>query len=86
MYQIFLSSHFYSNAVNEVIVCKHITLIEVEEILGVNMPTLGIDKATSNRPVSQYEHPRSVALASSACVVKTTKIITEFTAKILFYI
>ena len=34
-----------------------------------------------NLPVSQYERPRAVALASSACVDKTTKIITEFTRK-----
>ena len=34
-----------------------------------------------NRPVSQYERPRAVALASSACVDKTTRIITEFTHK-----
>ena len=34
-----------------------------------------------NSPVSQYERPRAVALASSACVDKTTKIITEFTRK-----
>ena len=32
-------------------------------------------------PVSQYERPRAVALASSACVNKTTNIITEFTRK-----
>ena len=32
-------------------------------------------------PVSQYERPRAVTLASSACVDKTTKIITEFTRK-----
>ena len=38
-----------------------------------------------NRPVSQYEHPRAVALASSACVDKTTKIITEFTRKDPFF-
>ena len=31
--------------------------------------------------VSQYEPPSAVALASSACVDKTTKIITEFTRK-----
>ena len=35
----------------------------------------------SNSPVSQYERPRAVALASSACFDKTTKIITEFTRK-----
>ena len=29
----------------------------------------------------QYERPRAVALASSACVDKTTKTITEFTCK-----
>ena len=34
-----------------------------------------------NSPVSQYERPRAVALASSACVDKTIKIITEFTRK-----
>ena len=34
-----------------------------------------------NWPVSQYELPRAVALASSACVNKTTKIITEVTRK-----
>ena len=34
-----------------------------------------------NSPVSQYERPRAVALASSACVDKATKIITEFTRK-----
>ena len=34
-----------------------------------------------NSPISQYERPRAVALASSACVDKTTKIITEFTCK-----
>ena len=39
-----------------------------------------------NSPVSQYERPRAVALASSACVDKTTKIITEFTRKDFFYI
>ena len=38
-------------------------------------------KCTRNWPVSQYERPRAVALASSACVDKTTKIITEFTRK-----
>ena len=37
-----------------------------------------------NSPVSQYERPRAVAFASSACVDKTTKIITEFTRKDLF--
>ena len=35
----------------------------------------------SNSPVSEYERPHAVALASSACVNKTTKIITEFTRK-----
>ena len=35
----------------------------------------------TNSPVSQYERPRTVALASSACVDKTTNIITEFTRK-----
>ena len=39
------------------------------------------DRITINSPVSQYERPRAVALASSACVDKTTKIITEFTRK-----
>ena len=39
----------------------------------------------SNRPVSQYERPRAVALASSACVEKTTNIITEFTHKYPFF-
>ena len=34
-----------------------------------------------NSPVSQYERPRAVALASSACVDKITKIVTEFTRK-----
>ena len=38
-----------------------------------------------NSPVSQYEHPHVVALASSACVDKTTKIITEFTCKDPFF-
>ena len=38
-----------------------------------------------NSPVSQYERPRAVALASSACVDKTTKIITEFTRKDPFF-
>ena len=33
------------------------------------------------RPVSQYQRPREVALASSACVDKTAKIIPEFTRK-----
>ena len=40
-----------------------------------------VDFAFGNRPVSQYERPRAAALASSACVDKTTKIITEFTRK-----
>ena len=35
----------------------------------------------TNSPVSQYKCPRAVALASSACVDKTTKIVTEFTRK-----
>ena len=35
----------------------------------------------SNSPVSKYERPRAVALASSTCVDKITKIITEFTRK-----
>ena len=35
----------------------------------------------ANSPVSQYERPRAIALASSACVDKTTKIMTEFTRK-----
>ena len=38
----------------------------------------------NNSPVSQYERPRDVALASFACVDKTTKIITEFTRKDTF--
>ena len=38
-------------------------------------------KIRHNSPLSQYERPRAVALASSACVDKTTKIITEFTRK-----
>ena len=38
-----------------------------------------VDSAFSNSPVSRYERPRAVALASFACVDKTTKIITEFT-------
>ena len=42
--------------------------------------------AVLNWPVSEYERPRAVALASSACVDKTTKIITEFTRKDPFYI
>ena len=40
-----------------------------------------VTSPTLNRPVSQYESPRAVALASSACVDKTTKIVTEFTRK-----
>ena len=39
-----------------------------------------------NWPVSQYERPRAFALANSAFVDKTTKIITEFTRKDPFYI
>ena len=35
----------------------------------------------TNSTISQYDRPRAVALASSACVDKTTKIITEFTHK-----
>ena len=35
----------------------------------------------TNSPVSQNERTREVALASSAYVDKTTKIITEFTRK-----
>ena len=38
-------------------------------------------RGISNWPVSQYERPRAVALASSACVDKNSKIITEFTRK-----
>ena len=38
-----------------------------------------------NSPVSQYERPRAVALASSACVDKTTKIITDVTRKDPFF-
>ena len=34
-----------------------------------------------NRPVSQYDPTHMVALASSTCVNKTSKIITEFTCK-----
>ena len=40
-----------------------------------------VTSPTLNRPVSQYERQRAVALASSACVDKTTKIVTEFTRK-----
>ena len=40
-----------------------------------------VTQKSANSPVSQYERPRAVALASSACVDKTTKIITEFTRK-----
>ena len=40
-----------------------------------------INDAACNSPVSLYERPRPVALASSACVDKITKIITEFTRK-----
>ena len=47
---------------------------------SVSMP-LRYRLYTTNSPVSQYECPRAVALASSACVDKTTKIITEFTRK-----
>ena len=36
---------------------------------------------SNNSPVLQYERPRAVALASSACVDKTTKIITDFARK-----
>ena len=42
-------------------------------------------KSSVDSPVSQYERPRAVALASSACVDKTTKIITEFTRKDPFF-
>ena len=38
-----------------------------------------------NFPVSQYERPHAVALASYACVDKTTKIINEFTRKKSFF-
>ena len=48
------------------------------ENISLNMTVYVI---TFNRPVSQYERPRAVALASSACVEKNTKIITEFTRK-----
>ena len=41
--------------------------------------------SVNNSPVSQYECPCTVALASSACVNKITKIITEFTRKDLFF-
>ena len=38
-----------------------------------------------NSPVLQCERPHAVAIASSACVDKTTKIITEFTRKYPFF-
>ena len=44
-------------------------------------PKLLQTSGTLNSPVLQYERPRAVTLASSACVDKTTKIITEFTGK-----
>ena len=47
----------------------------------VGVATLNLALPPPPAPVSQYERPRSVALASSACVDKTTKIITEFTRK-----
>ena len=53
---------------------------------SVSKPHLSPEqKNLYNSPVSQYERPRAVALASSACVDKTTKIITEFTRKDSFF-
>ena len=54
------------------------TLVALYEILP---PDRSWFFRSLNSPVSQYERPRAVALASSACVDKTTKIITEFTRK-----
>ena len=64
-------------------------LSTVQRFMGVYLhaqTTTHTHLTNHNSPVSQYERPRAVALASFACVDKTTKIITEFTCKDLFYI
>ena len=50
-------------------------------LVGVATLNLALPPPPPDWPVSQYERPRAVALASFACVDKTTKIITEFTRK-----
>ena len=52
---------------------------------GENLPRADFGMGNLNWPVSQYERPRAVVLTSSACVDKTTKIITEFTRKDPFF-
>ena len=47
---------------------------------------LSCNSYKSQFSVSQYERPRAVALASSACVDKTAKSSLSLHAKILFYI
>ena len=49
-------------------------------LVGVATLNLALPAPTDS-PVSQYERPRAVALASSASVDNTTEIFTEFTRK-----
>ena len=52
-----------------------------KESMNIFFLCVGPRKESYNSLVSKYKCPRAVALASSACVDKTTKIITEFTCK-----
>ena len=78
----------YASFCNIAVTDEERSTARVLEILkGVKVPMfVPSDKVCTlmlqvNSPVSQHERPRAVALASSPCVDKTTKIITEFTRK-----
>ena len=60
--------------------CKNPWILTIY-LCMINQIFMRIHLDSCNSPVSQYERPRAVALTSSACVAKTTKIITEFTRK-----
>ena len=58
------------------------SVLEISQFQNLkNSANCPCKKLCQNSPVSQYERPRVVALASSACVDIITKIITELTRK-----
>ena len=75
----------FQNMVTKMFICNMSYSVKKKKTQLVHTTALRICKKLKlwnpNWPVSQYERPRAVALASSACVDKTTKIITEFTRK-----
>ena len=74
-----LIHNFYSFSYNESYTIY--TIFSLQYLLSYDIIHIAFTKFTVILPFHLYKRPRAVALVSSTCVDKTTKIITEFTRK-----